>query len=149
MRECAHLVKTEQPRDLGYMQLAVIEVRNCQIAPQSLKYFREVQPFVRKPSCKRPLAHSQTAGNISHEHFSMRKKPSPVQISGLKRFHCSCLAQSNKSLGLGKATKKRSRLCCCRREAGDRLGISLVSLFVRTFREEVWARPRISFAKTS
>ena len=59
-------MKTEQPRDLGYMQLAVIEVTNCQIAPQLLKYFSEVQPFVRKPSCKRPLAHSQTSSNVVH-----------------------------------------------------------------------------------
>jgi len=66
MRERAHLMKTEQPRNLGYMQLAVIEVTNRQIAPQLLKYFREVQPFVRKPSCKRPLAHSQTASNVFH-----------------------------------------------------------------------------------
>src|SRR5262245_66044224 len=44
MRECADLVKTEQPRNLGYMQLAIIEVTNCQIAPQLLKYFSEVQP---------------------------------------------------------------------------------------------------------
>src|SRR5262249_42655696 len=36
MRECAHLMKAEQPRDLGYMQLAVIEVTNSQIAPQLL-----------------------------------------------------------------------------------------------------------------
>src|SRR5262249_12430683 len=28
MRECTDLVKAEQPRDLGYMQLAVIEVTN-------------------------------------------------------------------------------------------------------------------------
>jgi hypothetical protein len=56
------------------MQLAVIEITNCQIVSQLLKYFREVQPFVRKPSCKRPLAHSQTAGNVFHEHSSMRKQ---------------------------------------------------------------------------
>src|SRR5262249_6290312 len=43
MRECAHLIKPKQPRDLGYMQLAVIEVTDCQIASQLLKYFREVQ----------------------------------------------------------------------------------------------------------
>src|SRR6516165_4608911 len=73
MRERAHLTKTEQPRDLGYVQPAVIEVTNCQIAPQLLKYFGEVQPFVRKPSCKRPLAHSQTAGNVFHAHLSMRQ----------------------------------------------------------------------------
>src|SRR5215470_12093447 len=73
MRERADLMKTEQPRDLGYMQPAVIEVTNCQIAPQLLKYFGEVQPFVREPSCKRPLAHSQTAGNVFHARLSMRK----------------------------------------------------------------------------
>jgi len=28
MRECAHLIKAEQPRNLGYMQLAIIEVTN-------------------------------------------------------------------------------------------------------------------------
>src|SRR5262249_60454540 len=58
--------KSEQPRDLGHVQLAIVEVTNCQIAPQLLKYLREVQPFVRKPSCKRPLAHSHTAGNVFH-----------------------------------------------------------------------------------
>src|SRR5215475_13851453 len=73
MRERAHLMKTEQPRDLGYVQPAVIEVANCQVAPQLLKYFGEVQPFVREPSCKRPLAHSQTAGNVFHARLSMRK----------------------------------------------------------------------------
>src|SRR5215472_17508710 len=74
MRECAHLMKTEQPCDLGYVQPAIIEVTNCQIAPQLLKYFGEVQPFVREPSCKRSLAHSQTAGNVFHAHLSMRKR---------------------------------------------------------------------------
>jgi hypothetical protein len=28
MRKCTHLIKAEQPRNLGYMQLAVIEVTN-------------------------------------------------------------------------------------------------------------------------
>src|SRR5262249_49630324 len=74
MRERADLMKTKQPRDLGYMQLAVIEVTNCQIAPQLLKYFSEVQPFVRKLSCKRPFAHSQTASNVFHEHSSVGKQ---------------------------------------------------------------------------
>src|SRR5262244_670937 len=74
MRECAHLMKTEQPRNLGYMQLAIIEVTNCQITPQLLKYFGEVQPFVGKLSSKRPLAHSQAASNVFHEHSSMRKQ---------------------------------------------------------------------------
>src|SRR5262249_18107292 len=74
MRECAHLVKAEQPRNLRYMQLAVIKVTNRQIAPQLLKYFGEVQPFVRKLSGQRPLAHSQIASNVFHEHSSMRKQ---------------------------------------------------------------------------
>jgi hypothetical protein len=74
MRECAHLMKTEQPRNVGYMQLAVIEVTYRQIVPQLLKYFSEVQAFVRKPSRKRPLAHSQTASDVLHEHPSMRKQ---------------------------------------------------------------------------
>src|SRR6266508_5321554 len=73
VRECAHLMKFEQASIFRYMQLAVIEVPNGQIAPQLLKYFSEVQPFVRKLSCKRPLAHSQTASNVFHEHSSMRK----------------------------------------------------------------------------
>src|SRR5260221_9990935 len=73
VRECAHLIKAKQPRNLGYMQLSLIEVTNRQIAPQLLKYFSEVQPFVRKLSCKRPLAHSQTASNVFQEHSSMRK----------------------------------------------------------------------------
>jgi hypothetical protein len=47
------------------MQLAVIKVSNCQIAPQLLQYFSEVQPFVRKLSGQRPLAHSQTASNVN------------------------------------------------------------------------------------
>src|SRR5262249_8339610 len=38
MSECAHLMKAEQPRNLGYMHLAVVEVTNRQIAPQVLKY---------------------------------------------------------------------------------------------------------------
>jgi hypothetical protein len=74
MRERAHLIKAKQPRDLGYMQLAVTEATNRQIAPQLLKYFGKVQPFVGKLSGQRSLAHSQTAGNIFHEHSSMRKK---------------------------------------------------------------------------
>src|ERR1700757_17294 len=74
MGECAHLMKTEQPRNFGYMQLAVIEVTNRQIVPQLLKYFSEVQTFVRKPSRKRPLAHSQNASDVLHEHPSMRKQ---------------------------------------------------------------------------
>jgi hypothetical protein len=32
----------EQPRNLRYLQLAVIKVTNRQIAPQLLKYFGEV-----------------------------------------------------------------------------------------------------------
>jgi hypothetical protein len=67
-------VKAEQPRNLGYMQLGVIKVLNCQIAPQLLKYFSEVQPFVRKLSGQRPLAHSQTASDVIHHHPSMRKQ---------------------------------------------------------------------------
>ena len=74
MRKCTHFVKAEQPRNLGYMQLGVIKVSNCQVAPQLLKYFSKVQPFVRKPSCKRPLAHSQAASNVIHHHPSMRKQ---------------------------------------------------------------------------
>src|SRR5215469_5007846 len=46
MRECAHFMKAEQPRNLGHVQLAIIEVTNRQSAPQLLKYFGEVQPFV-------------------------------------------------------------------------------------------------------
>src|SRR6516165_8548638 len=42
MRECTYFAKTEQPRNLGYLQLGVIKVSNCQIAPQLLKYFSEV-----------------------------------------------------------------------------------------------------------
>src|SRR5262249_14276895 len=74
MRECAHLSKAEHPRNLGHMQLAVVEVTNRQIASQLLKNFSEVQPFVRKPSCKRPPAHPQTARDVFHEHSSMRKQ---------------------------------------------------------------------------
>jgi hypothetical protein len=42
MCECAHLLKTEQPRDCGYMQFAVIEVADRQIAAQALKNLSEV-----------------------------------------------------------------------------------------------------------
>src|SRR5262249_59436157 len=74
MRECAHLCKAEHPRNLGYMQLAVVEVTNRQIASQLLKYFSKVQALVRKPSCKRPLAHPQTASDVFYAHSSMRKQ---------------------------------------------------------------------------
>jgi hypothetical protein len=47
VRECAHISKAEQPRDLGYVQLAIVKVTSCQILPQVLEYFAEVQPFVR------------------------------------------------------------------------------------------------------
>jgi len=36
MRECAHIINAEQPRNLGYMQLAVIKVSNCQMAQPRL-----------------------------------------------------------------------------------------------------------------
>ena len=42
MRECAHVIKAEQPGDLRYMHLTVIEVTKCQIVPQLMKYFSEV-----------------------------------------------------------------------------------------------------------
>ena len=61
IRECAAPREAEQPRDLRYMQLAVVEVTDCKIATQVLKYFTEVQTFVRKPSRKRFLAHSPAA----------------------------------------------------------------------------------------
>ena len=49
MRECTHFVKAEQPRNLGYMQLGVIKVLNCQIAPQLLKYFSEARGLATYP----------------------------------------------------------------------------------------------------
>jgi hypothetical protein len=49
--------EAEQPRDLRYMQLAVVEVTDCKIATV-LKYFSEVQTLRPKPSRKRFLAHS-------------------------------------------------------------------------------------------
>src|SRR5262249_12066164 len=73
MRERAHLMKTEHPRDLGYVQPPVIEVTNSHIASQCLKYVTEVPSFVRHPSGQRPLAHSQTAGDVFQAHPSMRK----------------------------------------------------------------------------
>src|SRR5262249_39831783 len=94
MRERADLVKAEQPRDLGHVQLAVIEVTNCQIAPQLLKYFSEVQTFVRKLSCKRPFAHSQTASNVFHEHSSMRKQRRDGVLNS-----CAQLAHITSSIG--------------------------------------------------
>ena len=47
MRECAHVIKAEQPGDLRYIHLTVIEVTKCQIVPQLLKYFSKVQPIFR------------------------------------------------------------------------------------------------------
>jgi hypothetical protein len=44
-------MKAEQPRNLGYMQLAVIKVTNCQIAPQLLQYFSKVQLPCPLTSC--------------------------------------------------------------------------------------------------
>ena len=92
MRECAHLMKAEEPGNFGYMQLAVIEVPNGQIAPQLLKYLSEVQPFVRKLSCKGPLAHTQAASNSCHNHSSMRKQRRdrvlnpPAQVAPITSF---------------------------------------------------------------
>src|SRR5262245_61707086 len=63
MSECAHLIKAEQPRNLGYMHLAIVEVTNRQIAPELLKYLTVVPPCVRELPCKRPLAHSDTASS--------------------------------------------------------------------------------------
>ena len=42
MCERTHLLKTEQPRDCGYMQFAVIEVADRQILAQALKNLSEV-----------------------------------------------------------------------------------------------------------
>jgi hypothetical protein len=55
------------------MELAFIKVTSRQIVPKLLKYLGEVQPFLRKLSSKRPLTHSQIAGNVSREHSSVRK----------------------------------------------------------------------------
>src|SRR5262249_29861036 len=74
MRECAHLVKAEQPRNLGYMQLPVMQVTNRQIAPQLLKDVSEVESFVRKLSCKCPSAHSKIASDVFNRHPPMRKQ---------------------------------------------------------------------------
>jgi hypothetical protein len=43
-------MKAQQPRNLGYMHLAVVKVTNRQIMPKPLKYLGEVQPFLRKLS---------------------------------------------------------------------------------------------------
>jgi hypothetical protein len=67
-------LKPSSHGNLGYMQLGVIKVSNRQIAPQLLKYFSEVQPFVRKLSGQRPFAHSQTASNVIHQHPAIRKQ---------------------------------------------------------------------------
>ena len=76
------------------MQLAVVEVTNCQIAPQLLKDFSEIQPFVRKLSCERPLAHSQTASDVSQDHSSMwKQRRNRILNSGAQ------LAQINYSMG--------------------------------------------------
>jgi hypothetical protein len=42
MCERTHLLETEQPRDCGYMQFAVIEVADRQIVAQALKKLSEV-----------------------------------------------------------------------------------------------------------
>src|SRR5262245_29361308 len=44
MRECAHLTKAKQPRNLGDMQLGIIEVTNRQVVPQLLKYWVKFNP---------------------------------------------------------------------------------------------------------
>ena len=74
MSERAHLLKTEQPRDFGYTQPAVIEVTNRKIAAQVLQYLSEVQPVILKPPSKRPLAQAQRASDVSRENSSMRKQ---------------------------------------------------------------------------
>ena len=76
------------------MQLVIIEVTNRQIAPQLLKYFGEVQPFVRKLSCKCPLAHSQTASNVFHEYPSMWKQRRDRVLNSRAQ-----LARINSSIG--------------------------------------------------
>jgi hypothetical protein len=62
MRERAHLIKPEQPRNLGHVQFAVMQVTNCQIVPQLFKYFTELQFFFRKLSSKRPLRQLRAGG---------------------------------------------------------------------------------------
>ena len=79
MRECAYLLKTKQPRNLGYMKLAVTKITNRQIVSQLLKYFSEVQFFIRKLSCKRPLAHpprprATCSIGLFHEEASTRSR---------------------------------------------------------------------------
>ena len=74
MRECTDLLKAKQPRNLGYMQIAVFKIATGQIASQLVKYLAEVQPVFRKLSGKRPLAHPETTSNVVHVHSSMRKQ---------------------------------------------------------------------------
>jgi len=71
MRECAHLMKTEQPRNLEYMQLAVIEVTNCQIAPRLLKYFSEVQPFASTVGSIDGCPHTCTQGPEMRKQYDL------------------------------------------------------------------------------
>src|SRR5215469_6444483 len=101
MRECAHLMKAEQPRDLGYMQLAIIEVTNCQIASQLLKYFSGVQPFVRKLSCKRPLDYEQRLPRaLFHAEAPTRSRSQPSCATRSYHFFYR-LAPLRKILGEG------------------------------------------------
>jgi len=52
VRECAHLMKAEPATQFSIHAACGHRVPNGQIAPQLLKYFSEVQPFVRKLSCQ-------------------------------------------------------------------------------------------------
>jgi hypothetical protein len=55
---------------------AVIEVPNCQIASQLLKYFSEVQPFARKLSRERLLLIPRLrASAVRHIHFARAIAP--------------------------------------------------------------------------
>src|SRR5258708_25917572 len=91
MRECAHLMKADQPRNLGYMQLAVIKISHCQITPQLLKYFGEVQPFVPKafvqvsarsfPDCEQCLPRA-----LFHEESMTRSRSQLSYATGLYRL---------------------------------------------------------------
>ena len=74
VRKCADLPVTERPRNLRYMQIAVVKVTNGQITFQVLKYFRKRRPFLRNPSYERTLGNSQTASNVLHRHSAMRKQ---------------------------------------------------------------------------
>ena len=56
-------MKAEQPGDLGDLQIPLFEIANGEIAPQSVEYFSERQPFRSQAACKCSLAEIEKGGD--------------------------------------------------------------------------------------